>query len=137
MRRIDYIVIHSSATPEGREHNVEDIDRWHRARGFKEIGYHYVVELDGAVFEGRALSKVGAHVKGHNAHSIGICYIGGTDNTRERRPKDTRTPAQKQSLEKLISDLKNLFPSAQVVGHRDLGATACPSFDAKSEYENI
>jgi len=137
MRRIDYIVVHSSASPEGREDTVEDVRRWHLARGFKDIGYHFIIERDGICFDGRSLSRAGAHVRGHNAHTIGICYIGGTDNTRERKPKDTRTEAQKRTLRKLISDLKQMFPNAEVVGHKDLAVTACPSFDAKGEYADL
>lgn len=137
MRKVNKIVVHSSASPEGREDTVEDVTRWHLARGFKDIGYHYIIELDGIVFQGRPLSKQGAHVRGHNADTIGICYIGGTDNTRQRNPKDTRTDAQKRSLRKLLSDLKQMFPNAEIVGHRDLAATACPSFDAKNEYKDL
>lgn len=137
MRKVNKIVVHSSASPEGREDTVEDVTRWHLARGFKDIGYHYIIELDGIVFQGRPLSKQGAHVKGHNTDTIGICYIGGTDNTRQKNPKDTRTDAQKRSLRKLLSDLKQMFPNAEIVGHRDLAATACPSFDAKNEYKDL
>ncbi len=137
MRRIDYIVVHSSASPEGREDTVEDVRRWHAARRFKDIGYHFIIELDGICFDGRPLSQAGAHVRGHNPNTIGICYIGGTDNTPEKKPKDTRTEAQKRTLRKLISDLKQMFPNATVLGHRDLAATACPSFDAKSEYKDL
>lgn len=137
MRKIDYIVVHSSASPEGREDTVEDIHRWHKARGFKDIGYHFIIELDGIVFEGRPISQQGAHVKGFNKNSIGVCYIGGTSNDRDRKPKDTRTPEQKPSLRKLLSDLKDMFPNAKIVGHRDLTATACPSFDARAEYSDI
>ena len=72
MRNINLIIVHCSATPEGRDVSVADIDRWHRERGFDGIGYHYVVYIDGSVHEGRPLNKVGAHCKGHNAHSIGI-----------------------------------------------------------------
>lgn len=137
MRKVNKIVVHSSASPEGREDTVEDVTRWHLARGFKDIGYHYIIELDGIVFQGRPLSKQGAHVRGHNTDTIGICYIGGTDNTRQRNPKDTRTDAQKRSLRKLLSDLKQMFPNAEIVGHRDLAANACPSFDAKNEYKDL
>lgn len=137
MRKINKIVVHSSASPEGREDTFEDVKRWHLARGYKDIGYHYVIELDGICFEGRPLSRQGAHVRGHNKDTIGICYIGGTDNTRERKPKDTRTDAQKATLRKLLSDLKQMFPEAEIVGHRDLAAAACPSFDAKAEYSGI
>ena len=77
MRKITQIIIHCSATPEGKDYTVADIDRWHKARGFKMIGYHYVIYRDGSIHTGRPLEMVGAHCKGHNAHSIGICYIGG------------------------------------------------------------
>lgn len=137
MRRIDYIVVHSSASPEGREDTAEDVTRWHLARRFKDIGYHYVIELDGIVFQGRPLPKQGAHVRGHNTHTIGICYIGGTDNTHQRNPKDTRTLDQMKSLEHLLTDLKTMFPDAEIVGHGNLAATSCPSFDAREEYAYI
>ena len=89
-RGIKYLVIHCSATPEGRAHNAKDIDLWHRQRGFNEIGYNYVILLDGTIEQGRDVDKIPAHVEGHNKDSIGICYIGGVDkNTLQ--PKDTRT----------------------------------------------
>jgi N-acetylmuramoyl-L-alanine amidase len=135
MRRIDYIVVHSTATPEGRHTSLEDVTRWHLARGFRAIGYHYLIELDGIARGGRPLSESGAHVKGHNSNSIGIAYAGGTDAAG--KAKDTRTAKQKESLKKLLSDLKKLHPNAEIVGHRDLGATACPSFDAKAEYKDL
>ena len=92
-RNIRYLVVHCSATPEGREHTAQDIELWHRQRGFEGIGYNYIVRLDGTIEEGRDVNKIPAHVEGHNKDSIGICYIGGIDkNTLQ--PKDTRTPAQ-------------------------------------------
>lgn len=132
MRNINLIIVHCSATPEGRNVSVADIDRWHRERGFDGIGYHYVVYIDGSVHEGRPLNKVGAHCKGHNAHSIGICYIGGVD--LNGKPKDTRTLAQKDALVNLLMRLKRRFPKAVIRGHRDFAAKACPSFDATKEY---
>lgn len=114
---------------------VADIDRWHRERGFDGIGYHYVVYIDGSVHEGRPLNKVGAHCKGHNIHSIGICYIGGVD--LNGKPKDTRTLAQKDALVNLLMRLKRRFPKAVIRGHRDFAAKACPSFDATKEYAGI
>ena len=90
MRSITEIIIHCSATAEGRDFGVADIRRWHKAQGWTDVGYHYVVRLDGTVQEGRALSEPGAHCKGHNAHSIGICYVGGLA-ADGRTPKDTRT----------------------------------------------
>lgn len=135
MRNINLIIVHCSATPEGRNVTVANIDRWHRERGFDGIGYHYVVYIDGSVHEGRPLNKVGAHCKGHNAHSIGICYIGGVD--LNGKPKDTRTLAQKDALVNLLMRLKRRFPKAVIRGHRDFAAKACPSFDATKEYAGI
>ena len=135
MRNINLIIVHCSATPEGRDVSVADIDRWHRERGFDGIGYHYVVYIDGSVHEGRPLNKVGAHCKGHNAHSIGICYVGGVD--LNGKPKDTRTLAQKDALVNLLMRLKRRFPKAVIRGHRDFAAKACPSFDATKEYAGI
>jgi N-acetylmuramoyl-L-alanine amidase len=132
MRSIDSIIIHCSATPAGREVTVEEIDRWHRQRGFRCIGYHYVIYLDGSLHEGRPLEEVGAHCEGHNAHSIGICYIGGVSDTFT--PLDTRTVAQRATLHRLLQELKERFPKAQIYGHRDFSAKACPSFDARREY---
>ena len=90
MRIITEIIIHCSATPEGKPFTVADIDRWHRQRGFRCIGYHFVIYLNGSVHAGRPITESGAHCQGHNAHSIGICYVGGLDSLGQ--PKDTRTP---------------------------------------------
>lgn len=136
MRRIDEIIVHCTATPQGMAVSVDDIDRWHRQRGFACIGYHYVVYLDGTVHAGRPIERTGAHCKGHNAHSIGICYVGGLD--LQRRPKDTRTPAQKQALRALVATLKTQYPNAKVYGHRQLAAhKACPCFDVEKEFGNL
>lgn len=77
MRTITLIIIHCSATPEGKDYTVEDIDRWHKARGWKCIGYHYVIYRDGSIHKGRPDEMVGAHCVNHNKHSIGVCYVGG------------------------------------------------------------
>lgn len=137
-RTIKYIVVHCTATPEGREHTAQDIDRWHKQRGFKEIGYNYVVKLDGTIELGRDVDKIPAHVEGYNANSIGITYVGGVDKDKFRA-KDTRTEAQKKSLMVLLKELRKLYPTAQILGHRDFKGVnkACPSFDAKEEYKNI
>ena len=129
MRQITQIILHCSATPEGKDFSSADIDRWHKARGFKMIGYHYVIYRDGSIHTGRPLEMVGAHCKGHNAHSIGICYIGGLDP--KGRPKDTRTPAQKDSLWSLVQALLKQFPNATVHGHREFANKDCPCFDMK------
>lgn len=134
MRKITDIILHCSATPEGKSFTTRDIDRWHRERGFDCIGYHYVVYLDGTVHKGRPVETVGAHCKGHNANSIGICYIGGCAPDG-RTPKDTRTEAQRVSLRKLVQQLQKAYPSATVHGHHDYNAAkACPSFDVKTSF---
>ena len=139
MRRITEIIIHCSATEAGRDFTAADIDRWHRQRGFKCIGYHYVIRLDGTVEEGRPVSEIGAHCKGHNAHSIGICYVGGLRSSSGSRliPADTRTDAQKLSLLSLLSILKQRYPTATIHGHNEYAPKACPCFDAAAEYSKL
>lgn len=136
MRTIDEIIIHCAATPEGKDYTIEDIDKWHKQRGFKKIGYHYVIYRDGTCHEGRPESEMGAHCIGHNAHSIGICYIGGC-TTDGVTPKDTRTPEQKEALISLLKAMRKKYPKASIRSHRDFAAKACPSFDATKEYSNI
>ena len=136
MRNINKIIIHCSATPEGKNFTVKQIDACHRQRGFNGIGYHFVIYLDGSIHVGRALAKAGAHCKGYNAHSIGVCYIGGVA-TDGKTPKDTRTDAQKASLVKLITELRQQFPNASVHGHREFANKACPCFDARKEYKDL
>ena len=136
MRPINKIIVHCTATPEGRVHTVKDVDTWHRQRGFNGIGYHYLIGLNGEVWEGRPIEKAGAHTEGHNSASIGIAYVGGMDKEM-KNPKDTRTPAQKDSLAKLLKELVIKFPTAEIFGHRDFAKKACPSFDARNEYKTI
>jgi N-acetylmuramoyl-L-alanine amidase len=134
MRHIDKIILHCSATLPGQRVDVETITRWHKARGFKTIGYHFFIDRSGTIHPGRPLTMVGAHCKGHNARSIGVCYIGGLDSNDN--PCDTRTPAQRRAMRQLIDNLRTRYPSAKVVGHNRLSAKACPCFDAESEYES-
>jgi N-acetylmuramoyl-L-alanine amidase len=134
MRFIDKIIVHCSATPEGRDVSAATIDDWHKHRGWSGIGYHYVISLDGTIEYGRDINKTGAHVKGQNKGSIGLCYVGGVDS--DMNPKDTRTDEQKESLLLLIKTLKKMHPGAEVYGHRDFSTKACPSFDAKTEYKD-
>ena len=136
MRKINEIIVHCAATREGRDFTVEDITRWHKARGFATIGYHYVIYRDGSIHEGRPLEQIGAHCVGHNKHSIGICYIGGCASDG-KTPKDTRTPEQKEALLALLRRLKARFPNATIHGHRDFAAKACPSYDAFREYRQL
>lgn len=132
-RTINEIIIHCTATPEGRECTVTEIRRWHIQRGFSDIGYHYVIHLDGRVEEGRNVDIAGAHCTGHNANSIGVVYVGGCGKDG-KTPKDTRTDAQKAALANLLLDLRKLYPRATIHGHRDFANKACPSFDATKEY---
>lgn len=150
---IDAIVIHCSATREGQDVRASDIDKWHKERGFKMIGYNYVIDLDGTVEIGRPLTMDGAHCntagvsgKVYNKHSIGICYIGGLD--KYGNAKDTRTPAQKASMRTLVDRLMDKFPIIEVIGHRDASPDKngdgqitqnewikqCPCFNVRAEF---
>lgn len=126
-RFVNKIIIHCSATPEGKDFTVADIDKWHKARGWQGIGYHYVIYRDGSVHAGRAEDKVGAHTSGYNANSIGVCYIGGYAKDG-KTPKDTRTNEQKVALRELVAELKAKYPSATIHGHYEFSPKACPSF---------
>lgn len=135
MRTINKIIIHCTATKEGQPVTVADVTRWHQARGFTTIGYHYLVGLNGEIWKGRSEEQAGAHAEGYNANSIGVCYVGGLD--ANMKAKDTRTAAQKSSLLELIGELKKKYPNATVHGHSEFSIKACPCFDAKKEYNNI
>lgn len=134
-RIINEIIIHCSATVEGKDYTTEDIKKWHKARGFSDIGYHYIIYRDGSIHNGRNVNISGAHCTNHNAHSIGICYIGGVD--KYNKPKDTRTLEQKNSLKNLLLKLKVLYPKATIHGHCEYANKACPCFNVKKEYLNI
>lgn len=135
-RTIKELIVHCSATPEGKDYSVDTIRQWHLQRGFSDIGYHYVIYRDGSIHIGRDESIIGAHCTGHNTNSIGVCYIGGCASDG-KTPKDTRTTEQKQSLVKLLKELKTKYPQASIHGHRDFSSKACPSFDATKEYRSI
>lgn len=135
-RVIKEIIVHCSATDEGRDFTVEDIRRWHKQQGWSDIGYHYVIGRHGEKWTGRDVDVSGAHCEGHNRNSIGVCYIGGLD-AAGKKAKDTRTLQQKAVMLSLLTDLKRLYPQAKIYGHRDFAHKDCPSFDAKNEYKNI
>lgn len=146
-RAMDTIVIHCSATKENKDYSVEDIKKWHLQRGFNDVGYHFVIKLDGTIELGRSLDKIGAHVTGNNTGSIGICYIGGLNSNG--KAKDTRTIEQKQSLIDLVTILKTFISIKEVKGHRDYSKDLnnngiiepfeymkdCPCFDVKKEFK--
>lgn len=163
-RTITEIIIHCSATKEGVAYSSDRINASHKARNFSSytddngqtryIGYHYLIHLDGTIEACRPESKIGCHASGHNANSIGICYIGGLDarDTNGCTIKDTRTIQQKESLIKLIKVLKVKYPSIKkVIGHRDTSPDlngngiiepyeyikGCPCFNAIPEYKNL
>lgn len=155
-RRIDYLVVHCTATREGQDMTVEEIRKSHLKRGFSDVGYHYIVYRDGTLHLGRNVDIAGAHVEGHNSNTIGIVYVGGLENDpkkeyKELKAKDTRTDAQKAALMSLLIDLKKLYPQAKIRGHRDFSPDKnhngtiepsewikdCPSFDAKAVYSKI
>jgi N-acetylmuramoyl-L-alanine amidase len=135
-RTINEIIVHCSATPEGKDYTVDDITRWHKQRGFTTIGYHYVVYRDGSIHEGRDVKYSGAHCTGHNANSIGVVYIGGVSKDG-KTAKDTRTKAQKRALLQVMRTLRAAYPSARIYGHRDFAKKDCPSFDAREEYKSV
>ena len=135
-RYINEIIIHCSATPEGKDYTTDDIKSWHLQRGFNDIGYHYVIYRDGTIKQGRKEDTTGAHCTNHNSSSIGICYIGGMD-ADNKKPKDTRTEEQKEALETLLKELRRKYKGAKIHSHKDFANKACPSFDATKEYESL
>ena len=135
MRKIDKIILHCTATPEGRDVSVNTIKKWHTDKGWSDIGYHYVVSLDGLVEEGRPVVRQGAHVRGHNKHSIGVTYVGGCDKNMD--PKDTRTDKQKEALEVFLKSLMNEYTNSTLHGHNEFSSKACPSFNVQEEYVEL
>lgn len=146
---IRYIVLHCSATRSTQDYSPEALERDHRGRGFRGIGYHYYVRRSGEVIPCRPLDQIGAHVRGYNACSWGVCYEGGLDSAG--RPADTRTPKQRASLLRLLRQLKDYAPQAHILGHRDLSPDrngdgritseewlkSCPCLEAEIEYHTL
>jgi N-acetylmuramoyl-L-alanine amidase len=133
LRSLDRIIVHCTATPAGRRVTLAEVRKWHLARGFEDIGYHYLIDIDGNIHQGRPLEYAGAHCVAYNLRSIGICYVGGID-ALGTRAEDTRTPQQKAAMQTLIDSLRKRFGQLPVNGHRDFAAKECPSFDAAAEY---
>lgn len=137
MRKIKEIIVHCSATREGKPFTVADIDRWHRKKGWKGCGYHYVITLDGKVEQGRPEQIAGAHCPGRNSESIGVCYIGGCDLVG--KSKDTRTPEQKKAMVTLIRQLMQTHGISikDVRCHNEFSTKACPSFSVQKLHKDI
>ena len=134
MRPINKIVLHSTYTPAGREHDVEDIRAWHKAKGWSDIGYHYLIKIDGTIEMGRSLKNIGAHARGHNQGSIGVVYVGGM-SASGRTPEDTRTPNQIESMNRLVDSLNVVFGgNLTVIGHNEVSSKSCPCFDVAEEF---
>lgn len=136
MRTITQIIVHCSANRAGSALRMADIDSYHRSLGWIGCGYHYVIPTDGTIEPGRPEEMVGAHCKNHNRHSIGVCYIGGL--SKDGKPADTRTDAQRIALRNLLEQLHRRYPDALIVGHRDLDPQkVCPCFDVANEYHDL
>lgn len=151
-RTITKLIVHCTATPEGEDHSIDAIDQSHKARNFscyidpdtkqkRHIGYHYIILRDGTTVRCRPENVRGCHASNHNHDSIGVCYIGGCPPRAvkdwNKQGKDTRTEEQKASLRTLLKELRARYPKAEIYGHRDFAAKACPSFDAKTEYKHL
>jgi|TARA_R110001592_G_scaffold289106_1_gene558199 N-acetylmuramoyl-L-alanine amidase len=140
-RKINKIIIHCSATRPSQDIDAKEVDRWHKKRGWSGIGYHFFIKRGGLIEIGRSLEKQGAHTKGLNKNSIGICYAGGVKEERGADGKwdaeDNRTSEQIASLLTLLRLLKKIFPEATIHGHREFAAKSCPCFDASKEYNGL
>lgn len=134
---VKYIAVHCAATKASQDIGVTEIDRWHRAKGWIMVGYHYVIRRDGSVETGRKLDMPGAHVNGFNSVSLGICLVGGLD--AEGKPENNFTKAQLAALATLLASLAISFPAATVQGHRDFPGVKkdCPCFDVRSWLKTI
>ncbi len=143
-RRTEYIVVHCSATPPSSDIGADEIDTWHKNRGWKKIGYHAVIRRSGEIEFGRSFDEVGAHVKGWNTRSVGVCLVGGVTED-DGEAEDNFTQAQYESLMCVVAMLERAYPDAEVLGHRDLSPDLdgdgvveesewikdCPCFDVR------
>jgi N-acetylmuramoyl-L-alanine amidase len=132
MRKLSKIILHCSATKPEQEVNAAVIDSWHKQKGWKGIGYHYVLMPDGEIQKGRDVDEVGAHVKGENFGSIGVCYVGGLNQFGD--PEDTMTMAQEMAWLGLVRSLRTVLGWMPVHGHNEYSSKACPSFDVQQKY---
>ena len=136
MRDLNRIILHCSATREGKDFSVDTIRGWHvNGRGWSDIGYHWVIRLDGSIEVGRPLEKSGAHTKGHNKDSVGVCYIGGCD--ADGKPKDTMNPEQEKAWRMIVLSLRTLYGDLTIHGHNEFANKACPSFIVKEKFADM
>ena len=133
MRPLDKIILHCSATREGQHITVDTMRQWHLKRGWKDIGYHYVIYIDGSVHKGRPIEQVGAHTSGQNTGSIGICYVGGVEKDG-KTPKDTLNELQETAMVNLIKALREEYGDMTLHGHNEFAAKACPSFKVYEKF---
>ena len=136
MRTINELIIHTTATPKGWMQGksvadkVKEITRWHKLRKFRTIGYHRIIDRDGKIGMGRPYAEQGAHVKGHNAHSIGVSLVGGKGGKRNDKFSDHYTEAQRETLNRLIADVRSDFGKGiKISGHNEYSSKACPCFN--------
>ena len=138
-KQTNYIAIHCAWTTKAMDHvDAAEIDRWHRQRGWSRIGYSYVITRDGTVEVGRGHDEIGAHVKGYNHESVGVCLVGGL-NDEKTAGEDNFTDAQWKALANLVTTLKDFYPDAEVLGHRDFPNVKkeCPCFDAREWWNKV
>ena len=136
MRDLNRIILHCSATREGKDFSVDTIRDWHvNGRGWSDIGYHWVIRLDGSIEVGRPLEKSGAHTKGHNKDSVGVCYIGGCD--ADGKPKDTMNAEQEKAWRMIVLSLRTLYGDLTIHGHNEFANKACPSFIVKEKFADM
>ena len=136
MRDLNRIILHCSATREGKDFSADTIRDWHvKGNGWSDIGYHWVIRLDGSIEVGRPLEKSGAHTKGHNKDSVGVCYIGGCD--ADGKPKDTMNPEQEKAWRMIVMSLRTLYGDLTIHGHNEFANKACPSFIVKEKFADM
>ena len=143
-KNIKRIFIHCTATREGQDVGAATIRGWHKAQGWSDIGYHFVIRLDGTIERGRDESIPGSHAQGYNTGSIALVYVGGLDS--QGKAKDTRNTAQLEAMTRLVRALTAAYPNAEVLGHRDISPDLdgdgvvekhewlkeCPCFDVRA-----
>ena len=136
MRDLNRIILHCAATREGKDFSVDTIRDWHvKGRGWSDIGYHWVIRLDGTIEVGRPLERSGAHTKGHNKDSVGVCYIGGCD--ADGKPKDTMNEEQEKAWRMIVLSLRTLYGDLTIHGHNEFANKACPSFIVKEKFADM